>query len=180
MRSLNSLALRSLVEHPARAVLSILAVTLSVATIIAASMTSQSIIGAIAESDALTYMQGIIDQLGGTLQMIGVGIGLVAGFMIFNTFLMSVTQRRQQIGTLRSLGMTRSQVTRLVLIEGLIIALSGTLAGMIAGPLMGYGTTILVKSSLSGLFAFEPSGPTLGSFGVAAAVGVGVTLLSVL
>src|SRR5512139_959138 len=110
MSNLSQLAWRNLRQHSTRTSLSILAIALGVATIIASSMTSQSIINAIGANEMMASMQGIIDQLGDTMQMAGVGIGLVAGFMVFNAFLMSITQRRQQIGALRSLGMTRRQV----------------------------------------------------------------------
>ena len=131
MSNVYQLAWRNLQQHSTRTSLSILAIALGVATIIASSMTSQSIINAIGQSGMLASMQGIIDQLGDTMQMAGVGIGLVAGFMVFNAFLMSITQRRRQIGALRSLGMTRGQVMRLVLGEALVTAVIGTLAGVL-------------------------------------------------
>jgi putative ABC transport system permease protein len=127
----------------------------------------------------LASMQGIVDQLGDTMQMAGVGIGLVAGFMVFNAFLMSITQRRQQIGALRALGMTRGQVMRLVLGEALLTAIIGTIVGVIAGPLMGYGVIEVARVALAGVFAFEPGSPAASSVAVAVAVGIGITLLAV-
>jgi putative ABC transport system permease protein len=57
-------------------------------------------------------------------------------FIIHNTFAVAVTERRTEIGTLRALGATRGQVTRLFLLESAIIGLVGSAVGIAFGSLI--------------------------------------------
>ena len=57
-------------------------------------------------------------------------------FIIYNTFAIAVTQRRGEIGILRALGATRSQIRTLFLTESAVTGLAGTLAGVAFGILM--------------------------------------------
>ena len=57
-------------------------------------------------------------------------LALVCGaFLIYNTMTFSVVQRRQWIGTLRALGVSRREIFTLVLGEAAAVALLGTAAG---------------------------------------------------
>ncbi len=59
---------------------------------------------------------------------------LVAGaFVILNAFLMNLGERRQQLAILRALGATRTQVTRLLLREAVLLGSAGTVLGIGAG-----------------------------------------------
>ena len=182
MPSLNTLAWRSLAQHRLRTTLSALAVALGAATVVAADLIRAALLNSLAGSeDAQKFMTGLLEQLGVTLQMIGVGITLAAGFLIFNAFAMSVTQRRQQIGSLRALGMTRRQVLRLVLVESLAVGGLGTLIGIVAGPPLGRATIAMMKSVLGQeVFLFSASSASLFSFLLAAALGMTIALLSAL
>jgi putative ABC transport system permease protein len=61
-------------------------------------------------------------------------VSLVAGaFVILNSFLMSLNERRRQLAILRSLGATRRQVTRLLLREAVVFGLLGAVLGCAAG-----------------------------------------------
>ena len=131
MSAINFLAFRYLKGRSTLSILSILAVALGVSMTIAADVISGAIINAFNESgDALTFIIGLLDQLDSLLMMVGVGITAAAGFVIYNAFAMSVAQRGKQIGGLRALGMTRSQVMGMVLVEALLIGLFGTVLGI--------------------------------------------------
>jgi putative ABC transport system permease protein len=54
---------------------------------------------------------------------------LAAGFVILNTFLLNLDERRQQVALLRSLGASRAQVMRLLLRETVLLGMTGTVAG---------------------------------------------------
>ena len=62
---------------------------------------------------------------------------LVGGFLIFNTFTVTVAQRTKEFALLRVLGASRAQVLRSVLIEtfavGLLASILGVLVGIGAG-----------------------------------------------
>lgn len=63
---------------------------------------------------------------------------LIAGFGIIVTLLASVLERTREIGILRSIGMKRSQVSRVVLIESALIGVAGGLLGAAAGVVTGW------------------------------------------
>ena len=62
------------------------------------------------------------------------GIALFVGaFVIFNTLSITVAQRTREFATLRTLGASRKQVMRSVVIEGLVIGLLASVVGLCAG-----------------------------------------------
>jgi putative ABC transport system permease protein len=67
---------------------------------------------------------------------------IVGMFIIYNSFEIAVTQRRSEIGILRALGATQSQVRRVFLLES-------TVAGLI-GSLIGAGLGVLLSFAVSG------------------------------
>jgi putative ABC transport system permease protein len=58
---------------------------------------------------------------------------IVGMFLIYNAFAIAVTQRRGEIGLLRALGATRAQVWRLFLTESLVLAIVGSVLGVLVG-----------------------------------------------
>jgi putative ABC transport system permease protein len=60
----------------------------------------------------------------------------VASMGVTNTIMASIRSRRWQFGILRSIGVTRSQLLRLVLAEALLIGIVGCALGLAAGLLM--------------------------------------------
>jgi putative ABC transport system permease protein len=70
-------------------------------------------------------------------------VALVVGaFIIFNTI--TVTQRTRELGLLRTLGASRSQILRSVVGEGLLLGVVGAVLGLLGG--------ILLAPALDGLF----------------------------
>jgi lipoprotein-releasing system permease protein len=59
----------------------------------------------------------------------------VAAFNITSTLIMLVMEKRRDIGILRTLGASNASIFNLFLIEGLMIGLSGTFAGVVLGIL---------------------------------------------
>jgi putative ABC transport system permease protein len=102
---------------------------------------------------------------------------VVAAFIIFNTFTILVTQRTRELGLLRAMGASGTQVVISVLAEAAAIGLAGAAAGLGAG----YGLAALLLS-LASRFGLEvPSQPvTLEGRTLIAAllVGVGATVVS--
>lgn len=62
-------------------------------------------------------------------------IVLVAAFNITSTLIMLVMEKRRDIGILRTLGASNTSIFNLFLVEGLMIGLSGTIAGVVFGIL---------------------------------------------
>ena len=60
----------------------------------------------------------------------------VASLGVTNTIMASIRSRRWELGVLRSIGVTRSQLLRLVLAEAILLGLVGCALGLSAGALM--------------------------------------------
>ncbi|MFQ5747533.1 MAG: lipoprotein-releasing ABC transporter permease subunit [Gemmatimonadota bacterium] len=63
-------------------------------------------------------------------------IVLVASFNIVSTLIMVVTDKIREIGILRAMGMTAAGVTRIFMLQGLVIGLVGTAAGAVLGGVL--------------------------------------------
>lgn len=61
---------------------------------------------------------------------------IISLFAIINTLALTVTERTREIGVLRALGMTRTQLRRMIRLEGQITALIGAATGIAAGLLL--------------------------------------------
>jgi putative ABC transport system permease protein len=62
------------------------------------------------------------------------GIALFVGaFVIFNTISITIAQRTRELATLRTLGASRRQVRRSVMVESFVIGLAASAAGLFAG-----------------------------------------------
>ena len=74
------------------------------------------------------------------------GIALfVGGFLILNAFNMTVLQRMREIGTLRTLGASRRQVTRTILLEAALIGGVGSVLGLALGLALAEGLIALMR-----------------------------------
>ena len=75
------------------------------------------------------------------------GIALFVGaFVIFNTLSITVAQRMREFATLRTLGASRRQVLRSVILEALVIGLGASLVGLFSGLGLAVGLNALFKS----------------------------------
>lgn len=61
---------------------------------------------------------------------------LVAGVLVMNVMLVSVTQRTSEIGLLKALGASQAQVQWLFLAEAILLSLVGALVGLLLGQLI--------------------------------------------
>ena len=75
-----------------------------------------------------------LDEGMATFRYVLLGFGgialLVGAFVIFNTLSITVAQRTREFATLRTLGASRKQVMRSVVLEGLVIGLVASLIGL--------------------------------------------------
>lgn len=74
-------------------------------------------------------VQGLVGSLWAIL-----GLGFVVGSLgVANTVTMSVLEKKRTLGLLRAVGMTRGQVTRMVVLESVLLAAAGSVIGLAAG-----------------------------------------------
>jgi putative ABC transport system permease protein len=71
---------------------------------------------------------------------------LIALLGIGNTLALSIFERTRELGLLRAVGMTRSQLRASIRWESVIIALQGTILGLLVGVFFGWALVLSMKS----------------------------------
>ena len=109
-------------------------------------------------------------------------LALVVGlFLIYNTVTFSVVQRRATLGIMRSLGTTRGQIFRFILLEAFILGVVGTALGLALGIIQGRGAVALVSQTISDLyFSVNVKGISIlpGTLAKGAVIGIAASLLA--
>jgi putative ABC transport system permease protein len=105
-------------------------------------------------------------------------VALVVGlFLVYNTVTISVIARRDEIGVLRALGVTRTQVLVLFLGEAGVLGLAGAVLGLGLGRVMADAAVSLTASTVSTLYiATAAAPPSLAGWHVALALAIGIPL----
>ncbi|NLX99745.1 MAG: FtsX-like permease family protein [Rhodopirellula sp.] len=101
---------------------------------------------------------------------------VAAAFIILNGFFMNLTERWRQLATLRALGSTRRQVLGLVLGEGLLVGI----AGSVLGVLLGFGGAALLTAAMARLMQMSLPPVRISWVPVVSALlmGIGISLLA--
>lgn len=113
--------------------------------------------------DRIGYNEGLLALMLQTdnnrvIKLYAIGVVLfvlvlfTAVVMIYNTFNISVMDRVRQFGLLRCLGASRAQIKRLVRRESLIISLKAIPIGVLAGILMTFACSAVLKFYNKNLF----------------------------
>ncbi len=80
-------------------------------------------------------------------------LALIVGmFLIYNTVLFAVVQRRRVLGILRALGVTREQVLALILVEAAAVSLLGSLLGLGLGWFLAQAAVRLISQTINDLY----------------------------
>jgi putative ABC transport system permease protein len=110
------------------------------------------------------------------ISMFGTIALFVGAFLIYNAFSMTVVERTREIGMMRTIGMTRDQVTRQILIEAVILGVTGSVLGIGFGVLLARG---LILAMSLGLGQAPPASTVpIGGVVNAAVTGVVVTIVA--
>lgn len=120
--------------------------------------------------DAKAMIQAMKQQmamLGGVLVAIGSISLLVGGVGVMNVMLMTVMERRREIGLRAAIGATPGEIRIMFLIEAVVLALGGGLLGDVLGVTLTWLVTLFTPFD----FAFSWTVLFLGA-GVAAVVGL--------
>jgi putative ABC transport system permease protein len=105
-----------------------------------------SVIFPAAQGKQMTQMLGNY-QIGLNF-MSGMAI-FVGAFLIYNAFSMTVIERTREFGLLRTIGFTRSQVTRQVMSEAMVLGIFSSLLGVVLGIQVAQGLASMMGSLLS-------------------------------
>ncbi|HEY9365407.1 MAG TPA: ABC transporter permease, partial [Agromyces sp.] len=104
-------------------------------------------------SDALAAKNTIDQAFTGLLVGVGSIALLVGGIGVANTMVITVLERRQEIGLRRSLGATRGHIRSQFLVEAMLLALYGG----VAGTAIGWAITAIVAGANGWLVAVPPA-----------------------
>jgi putative ABC transport system permease protein len=89
---------------------------------------------------------GFIDQLLGLVTALLAMAIVIALFGIVNTLGLSIYERTHELGLLRAVGMSRTQVKRMIRWESIIIAVFGAVLGIVIGVLFGWALQQALKN----------------------------------
>lgn len=105
---------------------------------------------------AQEYADDMAGQIQDMLTFVYVLLALsivIALMGIANTLALSVHERTRELGVLRAIGQTRSQLRTMVRWESVIIAIFGTVGGIGLGTLLGWGLVTSLGTVMDGLDA---------------------------
>lgn len=107
------------------------------------------------------------------------GMALFVGaFLVYNAFSMSVVERTREFGMLRTAGMTKAQIIRMIISEAFLLGVIGSVLGAFLGFFLAKGLSALMGLLLSQDVSQINTQHNLIVTGVA--VGIGVAVLSAL
>ena len=84
-----------------------------------------------------------------SLSLLALIVGL---FLIYNTMTFSVVQRKVLIGTLRSLGVTSNEVSKIIIREALIIGIIGTIFGFTLAYFISKFLIVFISQTINDLY----------------------------
>lgn len=128
--------------------------------------------GAVAAERETATVIGEAETLTGVLLAFAAIAGLVASFVIANTFTILVTQRQRQLGLLRCIGASRRQVRRSLIAEAALVGVIGSLLGLALGVGVGFGAMAATGIAAGSLTV----GPV--TMAVTLVIGVVVTMIA--
>jgi putative ABC transport system permease protein len=147
---------------------------------------SRAIQGLVASYPALTLVDSAVfresqNELFGNVEQVYWGLllamalpGLIA---MINTLAINVVERTREIGVLRAVGTTRSQVGKIILGESVLLATTGIAFGIVGGLWLGY-VLVLGLSTLGFVLPYDfPWAGVLASIAVGLLFGVLAALL---
>ncbi|MCX2963057.1 FtsX-like permease family protein [Gordonia aquimaris] len=112
-------------------------------------------------TEALESAQAEAEQAGAFTVAIQWIVALAAAVALLNTLLLSVIERRRELGVLRAMGASRKFVSRMVVAEAAGVALIGSLTGVILGGALHFLSDKLLSATTSIDIAYSPRPSTL-------------------
>jgi putative ABC transport system permease protein len=107
--------------------------------------------------EALAGVASALDQVIAVITIIAWIVVVVSAVTLLNTLMLSVLDRRREIGVLRAIGATRSFTLKAILAEAAGIGIVGGLLGLVLGAAIQYLTSIALTNVLSIDVAWQPS-----------------------
>ncbi|MGB8644294.1 MAG: FtsX-like permease family protein, partial [Anaerolineae bacterium] len=130
------------------------------------------------QADTITQLTAAFQLNLTAISLLSLAVGM---FLIYNTVMFSVVQRRRVLGILRCIGVTGREIFGLVMLEAGVAGALGSLLGLGLGILLGRVTVALVTQTINDLYfnlnvngvQIDPSSLVKGLF-----LGIGSALLA--
>ena len=125
---------------------------------------------------SLSQVKNTIMTLVSTAKVMVFSIALIAMMGVVNTILMSIMERRQELGILKAIGAMAKDIFKLIWLESLILCLVGGIAGTALALATAKVTEILIRKLLpytptGGLIKIDPP-LVLFTLGLVALIGL--------
>lgn len=114
--------------------------------------------GLTAEEADATGVSAFLDLFGGIMMALVGFSAIIAAVGLVNLLTIGVVQRRTELGLLRALGLSTSQIRRMVLLEAAHITIASTLLGVVLGVVYGWIGAQATAGSVAGTPAIVAPG----------------------
>ncbi|MCK0438569.1 FtsX-like permease family protein [Gordonia alkaliphila] len=121
-------------------------------------------------AEALQATQATVEQAGAFTVAIQWIVAGAAAIALLNTLLLSVLERRREIGVLRAMGASRRFVIRMVLAEAGSVAIVGAAVGLVMGSGLHVVADRILTETTSIDIVYQPLWSTVGYVAAAAAL----------
>jgi putative ABC transport system permease protein len=112
-----------------------------------------------------TYLAGMLDRIFQLAYLQQLMLAVVAALGVVMALLISVLQRRRELGLLRAVGATQPQVLKTVLAEAMLMGIIGTILGFLMGlPMEWYLLRVVMREETG--FVFDVLIPWKEAFGI--------------
>lgn len=101
------------------------------------------------QADTVTQLTAAFQLNLTAFSLLALAVGM---FLIYNTVMFSVVQRRRLLGILRCVGVTGREIFFLIMAEAAILGLIGSLLGLVLGIFLGRLTVALVTQTINDLY----------------------------
>ncbi|WP_415045104.1 FtsX-like permease family protein [Gordonia sp. (in: high G+C Gram-positive bacteria)] len=119
---------------------------------------------------ALESTQKTVEQAGAFTVAIQWIVAAAAAIALLNTLLLSVLERRRELGVLRAMGASRRFVVRMVMAEAVSVASVGALIGVVMGSGLHFVADTILAETTSIDVVYRPLWSTIGYVAVASAL----------
>ena len=101
------------------------------------------------QADTVTQLTAAFQLNLTAFSLLALAVGM---FLIYNTVMFSVVQRRRMLGIMRCVGVTGREIFILIMSEAALLGLLGSLLGLVLGIFLGRLTVALVTQTINDLY----------------------------
>ncbi|MGW9627749.1 FtsX-like permease family protein [Microbacterium sp. NPDC055521] len=155
------LAAENALRHPERSSRMAIGVVMGVALVTMFAVALESVKALLLRQSEGEFVEGFfapMDAFASIMMVLVAVSAVIAAVGLVNLLTIGVVQRRRELGLLRAIGLTSTQVRRMVLLEAVHITVAATLTGLVLGIAYGWIAAQSLLGSVPVLPDFEPAG----------------------